>query len=42
MSYVKTVWQAGDTITSEKLNNIEDGIEASLLPPRRRVMQVRY
>ena len=35
MAYEKTTWQAGDTITSEKLNNIEDGIEASsqLLPP---------
>lgn len=25
--YVKTVWQTGDVITAEKLNNIEGGIE---------------
>jgi hypothetical protein len=29
MSYEKTVWSNGDTITAEKLNNIEDGIEAA-------------
>lgn len=29
MSYTKTVWSAGDTITAEKLNNIEDGLEAA-------------
>lgn len=27
MSYVKTTWANGDTITAEKLNHIEDGIE---------------
>lgn len=27
MSYEKTTWQNGDTITAEKLNNIEEGIE---------------
>lgn len=26
MSYTKTTWANGDTITSEKLNNAEDGI----------------
>lgn len=25
MSYVKTVWQPGDTITAEKLNHLEGG-----------------
>lgn len=29
MSYNKTTWRVGDTITSEKLNNIENGIEAA-------------
>lgn len=29
MSYNKTTWQAGDTITAEKLNNIENGVEAA-------------
>lgn len=30
MSYNKTTWTAGDTITAEKLNNIENGVaEAS-------------
>lgn len=28
MSYTPTNWQTGDTITAEKLNNIETGIEA--------------
>lgn len=32
MSYEKTVWSAGDTITAEKLNNIEAGIEAASEP----------
>lgn len=32
MSYNKTTWQAGDTITAEKLNNIETGIEAADKP----------
>lgn len=27
MSYNKTTWSTGDTITAEKLNNIEGGIE---------------
>ena len=27
MSYVKTVWETGDIITAEKLNNAESGIE---------------
>ena len=27
MSYTKTTWQTGDTVTAEKLNNIEGGIE---------------
>ena len=27
MSYTKTTWQTGDTVTAEKLNNIENGIE---------------
>lgn len=29
MAYNKTTWASGDTITAEKLNNIENGIEAS-------------
>lgn len=29
MSYEKTTWQNGDTITAEKLNNIENGIETA-------------
>lgn len=29
MSYEKTNWQVGDTITAEKLNNIEGGIKAN-------------
>ena len=28
MSYAKTTWAAGDKVTSAKLNNIENGIEA--------------
>lgn len=27
MSYIKNVWENGDKVTSEKLNNIENGIE---------------
>ena len=27
MSYEKTIWEIGDTITAEKLNNIEGGID---------------
>lgn len=30
MAYVKTKWKKGDNITSERLNNIEDGIEEAL------------
>ena len=30
MSYNKTTWQNGDTITAEKLNNIEEGIEKNI------------
>lgn len=34
MSYEKTNWQPGDTITSEKLNHLEDGVgEAFIAPP---------
>lgn len=34
MSYEKTTWQTGDTITSEKLNHLEDGVgEAFIAPP---------
>lgn len=29
MSYTPTTWQTGDTITAEKLNNMESGIEAA-------------
>ena len=29
MSYIKNVWQSGDKVTAEKLNNIEDGIETA-------------
>lgn len=43
MSYIKTVWQAGDTITSEKLNNIENGVEAaSQLAPATVTIPVYY
>lgn len=28
MAYVKTVWETGDVITADKLNNMEGGIEA--------------
>ena len=28
MSYEKTIWNTGDTITAEKLNHLEDGVEA--------------
>ena len=27
MSYTKQTWETGDTITAEKLNHIEDGID---------------
>lgn len=29
MSYTPTNWQTGDTVTAEKLNNMEQGIEAA-------------
>lgn len=29
MSYDKTVWNDGDVITAEKLNNIENGVEGA-------------
>ena len=29
MSYEKTNWQVGDTITAEKMNKIEDGVESA-------------
>lgn len=32
MSYTKTNWVDGDTITAEKLNHIEAGVEAITLP----------
>lgn len=32
MSYTPTNWQTGDTITAEKLNNMEDGIEKASNP----------
>lgn len=33
MSYNKTTWTSGDVITAEKLNNIEDGLEAASAGP---------
>ena len=32
MSYTPTTWQTGDTITAEKLNNMESGIEKAVNP----------
>ena len=32
MSYTPTNWQTGDTITAEKLNNMEGGIENAINP----------
>lgn len=32
MAYTKTVWETGDTITAEKLNNMEGGIEDAQFP----------
>lgn len=32
MSYTKHIWQNGETITAEKLNNLEDGASNSLGP----------
>lgn len=29
MSYTPTQWQTGDTVTAERLNNMESGIEAA-------------
>lgn len=28
MAYTKTIWAAGDTVTSAKLNKIENGLES--------------
>ncbi|MFT8409895.1 MAG: phosphoenolpyruvate synthase [Schleiferilactobacillus perolens] len=33
MAYVKTDWKAGDLITSEKLNNLENGVAAEQVGP---------
>lgn len=33
MSYEKTVWSTGDTITSEKLNHLEEGVEEAANKP---------
>lgn len=33
MSYIPTVWETGDTITAEKLNNMEQGIEDAFIAP---------
>ena len=33
MAYNKTTWAAGDTIDADKLNNIEDGVEAAFVAP---------
>lgn len=30
-NYNKTIWQDGDTITAEALNNIEEGIEKTVV-----------
>lgn len=30
MAYEKTTWNCGDTITAEKLNNLENGVEEAL------------
>lgn len=32
MAYEKNTWAKGDTITSEKLNHLEDGVESNALP----------
>ena len=29
MAYTKTVWQTGDTVTAEKLNNLENGVASA-------------
>ena len=29
MAYTKTTWNTGDTITAEKLNNLESGVAAA-------------
>lgn len=39
MSYTPTQWQTGDTITAEKLNNIESGISAINKPGTALVMR---
>ena len=28
MAYTKTIWASGDVISAEKLNNLENGVEA--------------
>ena len=33
MSYNKTTWTAGDTITAEKLNNLENGVASASSGP---------
>lgn len=35
MAYEKQTWQTGDTITADKLNHIEDGINNSSQPPEK-------
>ena len=30
MAYIPTEWKCGDTITAEKLNNLEDGVQEAL------------
>ena len=30
MPYTKTVWQTGDVLTAEGLNNVEDGVEGAV------------
>ena len=31
MNYIKNTWQPGDTITSEKLNHLEDGVSEAFI-----------
>lgn len=33
MAYTKQTWSTGDTITADKLNHIEDGIDAAGIAP---------
>lgn len=30
MPYVKTVWETGDLITAEGMNNVEDAVESAV------------